>query len=103
MKPIDDKEQIMNSNLDADSDWLSACRLKFMLKLSVNFKCEIKKGDTPHFKSPTAERRHVLCVRVVGVRTHTAWPLDSEDSDAHLGSQSAGPVDWFMFFGAVIH
>jgi hypothetical protein len=33
-----------------------------------------KKGTKLHFKSPTAERRHVLCVGVGGDRTH-AGPL----------------------------
>jgi hypothetical protein len=31
-------------------------------------------GTKLHFKSPTAERRHVLCVGVDGDRTHAALP-----------------------------
>ena len=33
-----------------------------------------KKGTKLHFKSPTAERRHVLCVGVGGDRTHASRP-----------------------------
>jgi hypothetical protein len=32
------------------------------------------KGTKLHFKSPTAERRHVLCVGVGGDRTHASRP-----------------------------
>jgi hypothetical protein len=32
------------------------------------------KGTKFHFKSPTAERRHVLCIGVGGDRTHSARP-----------------------------
>jgi hypothetical protein len=35
------------------------------------------KGTKLHFKSPTAERRHVLCVGVGGDRTHAARPQGS--------------------------
>ncbi len=34
----------------------------------------IKTGTKLHFKSPTAERRHVLCVGVGGDRTHASCP-----------------------------
>ncbi len=33
-----------------------------------------RQGTKLHFKSPTAERRHVLCVRVGGDRTHASRP-----------------------------
>ncbi len=36
-----------------------------------------QKGTKLHFKSPTAERRHVLCVGVGGDRTHAARPQRS--------------------------
>ena len=36
-----------------------------------------KSGTKLHFKSPTAERRHVLCVGVGGDRTHAARPQGS--------------------------
>ncbi len=34
----------------------------------------VNKGTKLHFKSPTAERRHVLCVGVGGDRTHASCP-----------------------------
>jgi hypothetical protein len=34
----------------------------------------LHKGTKLHFKSPTAERRHVLCVGVGGDRTHASRP-----------------------------
>ncbi len=35
---------------------------------------QVKKGTKFHFKSPTAETRHILCVGVGGDRTHAGPP-----------------------------
>ena len=60
-------------------------RWRFEMKLSpffftyfayCSYICIIlkNKGTKLHFKSPTAERRHVLCVGVGGDRTHASRP-----------------------------
>ncbi len=48
---------------------------------------EFKKGTKLHFKSPTAERRHVLCVGVGGDRTH-AGPLQKSGAEIVTESQA---------------
>ncbi len=38
-------------------------------------RCFLLKGTKLHFKSPMAERRHVLCIGVGGDRTHASRPV----------------------------
>ncbi len=48
-----------------------------------------RKGTALHFKSPMAERRHVLCVRVGGDQTHAA-PLRKSEVYARLNQLGYG-------------
>ncbi len=52
---------------------VSICAQK-VVALSAEVSALRKKGTKLHFKSPTAERRHVLCVGVGGDRTHASRP-----------------------------
>jgi hypothetical protein len=48
--------------------------LGFVANFGSYFSSFWEKGTKLHFKSPTAERRHVLCVGVGGDRTHASRP-----------------------------
>jgi hypothetical protein len=50
------------------------CFIKHLPLLLLTFALAIQKGTKLHFKLPTAERRHVLCVGVGGDRTHASRP-----------------------------
>jgi hypothetical protein len=61
-----------------------------------------KRGTKLHFKSPAAERRHVLCVGVGGDRTQAARPGLGGAGHARLGQLGSKPATiWQNGRGAV--
>jgi hypothetical protein len=56
------------------------------------------KGTKLHFKSPTAERRHVLCVGVGGDRTH-AGPLQKSRPSAGYARPNLSATGGIQFTG----